>query len=502
MTLTPGSALWLLRHELRLVWRGTGGSRLWLVVGLGGLLWLGYHVTAWSLLSFSADATLPPTLFLIFGASAWFVFTLMLSQAIAFSVSALFERGDLDLLLASPVAPRNVFLIRGLGIAIASVAIYAWLLTPFAHVGVLTGHARLLAIYPALAALAMLAAAMGMALTVALVRALGARRARTFAQVLGALVGASLFLGLQFNNLVSPERSARWIAALQRSARDGNGLDRESPLWLPLDALLGGPFALVTLVAIGVGAFAWVVTSTARRFVAGTQESTTTPVARATVRVAARFRGGLWRAVLVKEWKLIGRDPQMITHTLLQSLYLLPLVFVWMRNASPQVVLAPAMVMLSGSLASGLTWLTVSAEDAPELLASAPVQRGLLRRAKLVAGLTPVWALTVPLALVLAMSDATAAAIFTGCVAGATVSSGSLHLLLPRTGRRRDLRRRGKGNLLGNLLEMLTAVAWPALTWSLLQAPRYAPVPAAVAIAAPLVAWWLGRQRRREFCAA
>src|SRR5205807_2105707 len=83
-------------------------------------------------------------------------------------------------------------------------------------------------------------------------------------------------------------------------------------------------------------------------------------------------------------------------HTLLQSLYMLPLVFVWMRNTSPQVLLAPAVVMLSATLASGLCWLTVAAEDAPELLASAPVERGLLRRAKLVAGLLPVWAFAPP----------------------------------------------------------------------------------------------------------
>ncbi|MDQ6638758.1 MAG: hypothetical protein M3Z15_03715, partial [Pseudomonadota bacterium] len=391
MKLVPGSAPWLLRHEMRLVWRGTGVARLRLLIALGGVLWLAYHLAAWMMLGVLPDsASLPASLFVMFGAGVWFVFTLILAQAINLSVGAFFERGDLDLLLASPLAPSHVFLVRGLGVAIAAVAIYAWLITPFANVGAITGHPRLLAIYPALAALGLLAAATGMALTAVLVRTLGARRARIVAQLLGAGVGAAFFLVLQFNNLVAPERSARWRAALRQLASDGGPLDRDGLIWLPLNAMLGQPTALLALAVAGAGAFAWVVAAMARRFLAGTQEAMTVPLRMRTAPAPARFRGGLWRNVLVKEWRLIGRDPQLIAHTLLQSLYMLPLALVWIRNESPQVALAPAMVMLAATLASGLTWLTVAAEDAPELLASAPVERGLLRRAKLFAALAPV----------------------------------------------------------------------------------------------------------------
>jgi hypothetical protein len=103
-----------------------------------------------------------------------------------------------------------------------------------------------------------------------------------------------------------------------------------------------------------------------------------------------------------------------------------------------------------------------------------------------------------PLGLVLAASDVGAAAIFVVCALGATISAGSIHLLLPRPGRRRDLRRRSKGNLLGSILELMTATAWPALTWCLLSAPLFAPLPAAAAIAAPVLAAWLGRARRGD----
>jgi ABC-2 type transport system permease protein len=451
---------------------------------------------------FGAPSEMSGAVFVLVGATLWFLFTLMLSQAITRSVGVFFERGDLDLLLASPIAPRNVFLVRGVGVAISVVAFYAFALTPFAHAGIVAGDLALLALYPALAALALLATAAGMALTIALVRLLGARRARVTAQVFGALVGAAVFLGLQLGNLAAPARITRWVSTIQRATRDGASIDTDSLVWLPLNAILGRPLALALLAAAGAGSFALVVAAMARGFLAGTQQAMTSPHARTVETRAPRFRAGLWRNVLVKEWKLIARDPQVIARTLLQSIYLLPLALVWARDSSPKLTVAPALVLLAATLASGLAWLTVAAEDAPELLASAPVDRALLRRAKLIAALVPVWLVTLPLAPFLARSDPVAALQFGACIVGATISTGSIQLALPRTGRRRDLRRRGKGNLVASVLDLSTSLAWMAALWCLLAAPLVAVLPLALAVAIPLAAWCGGRKQRREFTAA
>lgn len=500
MSLAAGSWPWLLRHELRLAWRDAGGARLAFLIGIGGLLWLAYHAAVWSLLRFIVDPTaMQPATFILVGAILWLIFTLMLSQSITLSVGVFFDRGDLDLLLASPLRPRNVFIVRGLGVAVASVVVYAALLAPVAHVGALTGKPGLLAIYPALAGMALLAASLGMASTIALVRLLGARRARVAAQLLGAFVGAALFLALQLNSVVSPERSARWLALWRAAVLESGPLGPHSPLWLPLQAMLGDPLSLVVLATAGAGSFVFVTAAMARRFLAGTQESMTTPTPAAPSLAPARFRGGLWRIVLVKEWKLIGRDPQLIANTLLQTLYLLPLILVWVRGASAERLLVPAVVMGATTLASSLAWLTVAAEDAPELLASAPVAHGLLRRAKLVAALLPVWLLVSPLAIWLAFSRPYAAAIFAGCVGAGTLVTASIHLALPRPGHRRDMRRRNKANIVGTLLETSTAIAWTALSACLLAAPTFAWLAALPALGTPAVAWWLGRARRRDF---
>ena len=502
MRLRPASWQWLLRHELRLVWRNVGGARLTILIVLGGLLWLALHYVIWLLLRVVGDpASLPPGTYLLAGSTLWVVFTLMLSQAILLSVNTFFDRGDLDLVLSSPLPPRNVFIVRGLGVAVAATSLYALLLTPFAHVGLVTGKLRLLAVYPALAALGLLAATIGMGSTIALVRLLGARRARTAAQLLGALVGAAFFLVIQVNNVVSHERTARWMISLWKAAREDGPLGPASPLWLPFDAMLGQPLALAALVAVGTGSFLLVVASMARRFLDGTQESVTTPAPRQTdaAIAAARFHGSPWRVVLVKEWKLIGRDPQLIANTLLQMLYLLPMMFVWAGQTSAETVMLPALVFAASTLAGGMVWLTVAAEDAPELLAAAPVETGLLSRAKLVAALLPIWILLSPVPMFLLASRPLAALLFAFCLAGSTISVGVVQLAMPQRGSRRDMRRRAKGNAAGGVMELVTMAGWAALTWCLLRAPVYAALAAVPAVAGPLTAWLFGGARRRAF---
>jgi ABC-2 type transport system permease protein len=104
---------------------------------------------------------------------------------------AFFERGDLDLLLSSPLPSRRVLTVRAVGIATTPFLWFAAILTivilPLAAVG----EVRWLAVYPMLAAIALLASATGVSLAMALFRLLGARRTRTVGQLIAAFIGAA-----------------------------------------------------------------------------------------------------------------------------------------------------------------------------------------------------------------------------------------------------------------------------------------------------------------------
>ena len=492
-----GSVLWLLRHELRLAWRSVGGRDSLLLFLGGAMLWVLAHLVAWLLLRRFDSHHITPDMNLVLGGITWLIVSLLLSQAILLSVTALFDRGDFDLLLSSPLSTRAIFFVRSLGVAVSCTAIYFALLSPLAHVGLVTRQPNLLAIYPALAALGLLVSSLGMLLTLTLVQLFGARRARTIAQVIGALTGAVLFLLSQSQSLLGDETRHQLAAWFTRAAADGGLLAPESPLWFPLHALLGRPLPLLVVVIAGAAGF-WFVTTVAHgRFLAGTQA----PVAgkqrvREPLPARTKFRAGLWRNVLVKEWKLIFRDPSLITQTLLQTLYLIPGVVVIARHENVFAILAPGMVLLAGGLASNLAWITVAAEDAPELIVASPASFERVRRLKVLAALLPVWALVSPLLPVLLMRSVPHALVFVVGVIGATLSAGVMQVWYPRQGDRKNMRTRHKGNQVVNLVEAFSMFGWAGAVYCAIAAPAYAPIPLAFAVLTPVTVWFIGRERR------
>lgn len=500
----PGSALWLIQHELRLAWRGMSGKKgINLLPLLLLAMNLALHAWMYPLLRDWPAAATPPWMIFVLGGAAWLCLSLMLSQAIWESLTALFDRGDLDLLLASPLPTRSVFIARGLGIVLSVVAMSLFMLAPLANLGLFTGHANLLAIYPTLLALALGVTALGMWLTLLLVRVLGARRARTVAQVLGSLVGALLFLALEAYRVMGAEQRQQWSVRLMRLIASDGPLSVDSPLWLLGRALLGELWPLMTVVVLGVGAFWAVVGFAHQRFLAGTQESVTGSAKRGLAARSAgsvRFRAGLLRNVLVKEWRLILRDPQLIAQTLLQLLYLLPMLILALRSEGQSTfLLMPAVVWLASSLASGLAWITVAAEDAPDLLGGAPIALTRLRWIKLLAALLPVWLLVSPLLVYLLGISPRQALIFTFCLVGATLLVGLGQIWCPRQGKRTEMKTRMEGNIMIGILEALQKMGWGGLTYCLSASEfKYAPMPLLVVLLGAGAIWLVGRARRAD----
>lgn len=495
----PGSALWLLRHELRLAGRDIGLHHPWAWAIASGLLWFVLHAAAYPLLNLLRSAGTPPSAIPMVGALAWLLMSLMLSQAILLSVSALFVRGALDLLLASPIPPRSVFLVRGLGVVLSSTVLYLGLLSPLANLGPLTGRPGLLAIYPAMLALGLGMTALGIAATLSLVKLVGARRARTAAQLLGAFIGAAVFLAMQAQNMLGDAQRRHLARLLQRWTASDGPLAPDSFWWWPGRAMLGEALPLAWLMLLGIGSFVLVIGLAQQHFVAGTQASVTGNTARSgnpVVNGRPRLRAGLWRNVLVKEWRLIWRDPQLIAQTLLQTLYLLPLMFLAFRHHHTLAIVVPGAVLFGTSLAGSLAWITVSAEEAPELVGSAPVALGCVRWMKLVAALAPVWLLLTPLLVLLLVKDPLLALVLIACAGGGTLSAGVMQLWYPRRGDRRDLKKGMAGAVWIRLFEALDGIAWGATAYCLIAAWRYTPFALLPALLIPAAVWWLGKARR------
>jgi ABC-2 type transport system permease protein len=481
VNLRAGGSLWLLRHEVRMYFFNAGfGSKKGAPrrgVGKAGIaMWLAIaallHAFAFAMIGklSAAEAASPQLAMGLTGMYAA-AFSMMMSSGLRSSVEVLFERGDLDLLLSSPLSSRGIFTARLAGMVIGIAGVYWFFLAPFAHVGLVTGQYRWLGIYPVVIGTAALAASLSMLLTLGLVRLFGVRRTRVVAQILGALSGAMFFLvsqvyGNTFGSL--RDQAARWLAPL---FAPGAALGPDSAIWLPGHAVLGAPLPLLGLSVAALAGFALTVSFTHRFFVHGVQQAVSlVRVARAPAGgVRYRFGRSLTHAVIVKEWRLIARDPQLISQVLLQLLYMLPLCFLLLFKGGSQLPgIGAALTFLCGSLTAALAWVIISAEDAPDLLRGAPCDMATIRRAKLAAVAMPALAIvSLPLLWVLARNPLAALLMFVTVIAS-VATSALIAMWCGRPAVRGEFRARGKGNFLSNVLETLNGFAWAGLAYLLL----------------------------------
>ena len=155
-------------------------------------------------------------------------------------------------------------------------------------------------------------------------------------------------------------------------------------------------------------------------------------------------------------------------------------------------------VYISSMLASNIAWLTVAAEDAPELLGTAPARLGHLRAMKVLAALLPVWLLASPLVAWLAWRRPLEALIFVACLAGGTLSVGAAQVWYPRQGKRADLKKRMQGHGILGVLELAVVLSWGGLAYCLGAAPAWTPLALLAAALGSGAIWLLGRTRRED----
>ena len=503
--LSPGSTLWLLRHELKVGLRAftprakagsrSGQTRFWLRMGglgvlallIGGAVGVPVAIVAHRLHYQPAGP-----FYLAADAMALVIFTLMLAQSLNAATQVLYERNDLDLLLSSPLPASRVLTVRGLGIAVLSALLYLLIGCLFVLPLTALGEPRWLGVLVVIASLALVSAAGGLLLALALFAVLGPRRTRLAAQVLAAVIGAAVFLGFQARNFLPREQFAGLLGG---AARLGSAhVQAGSPLtWLGA-AAAGEPLPLLGVAAAGALAFAAVVRLLGRRF--GDNAAAASGGEAASPRAAARrsagaekvaFSGGAFAALVRKERRLLARDPWLISQVLLQVVYVLPMGFVIARNANAHIGFAvasgaAAAAFICGQLAGNLTWVTVSAEDSPELLATAPVQVWSVLRAKLLVALAPVAVVAcLPLGVIAWLSPLSVLPAALGC-AGAAASAGLLNLWWSKPGQRRDFRRRRQASVIGGLVEVAVLFAWGAATWMAVAGMVWAAIPVALAL--------------------
>jgi ABC-2 type transport system permease protein len=163
---------------------------------------------------------------------------------------------------------------------------------------------------------------------------------------------------------------------------------------------------------------------------------------------------------------LLRRDPWLVSQTLMQLLYLVPPdLMLWRSFADSSaaiVLITPVIVMAAGQLAGGLSWLTISGEDAADLVATAPLPPARVIRAKIEVVLITIGVIFAPLIAALIFASPLQAAATASGVIVAAASATAIQLWFRVQARRSQFRRRQTSSRLATFAEAFSSIGWAA----------------------------------------
>jgi len=465
---------WFARHEIRLAWRewlammtGARKKRTRAVIGLLLLAAL-LHLPAYAVIGRFADlhAPLDKSTLIVITATIFLAWALMLSQAIESVTRVFYARADLDLIMSSPVRLNNIFSVRIAAIAVSVTAMALLLSSPFVDVLMIAGGLRWFSAFGVVITIGLSAAAIAIAITVLLFRLIGPSRTRLAAQILAAIIGAGFVIALQVAAILSYGTLSRF-AVLTSDAAAAYAPDFDSPLWWPARAAIGDGEMLSLLLAGSLVLLGGVMAVFSPKF-AGTvvSASATATTIRRGSRATSFRRGSRQSALRWKEFMLLRRDPWLVSQSLMQLLYLVPPALMLWRSFSDSsaatVLITPVIVMAAGQLAGGLAWLTISGEDAADLVATAPMPPGSVIRAKIEVVMIAIGVIFAPLVAALAIASPVQAAITAIFVIIATVSAAAIQLWFRVQAKRSHFRRRQTSSRIATFAEAFCSIGWAA----------------------------------------
>jgi ABC-2 type transport system permease protein len=506
--MSPSTAVtWFARHELRLAWREwlammTGGRRKRNRAVIGLIVFAAImHLPAYAMVGRFADLTTPldKSTLIVITSTIFLAWALMLSQAIESVTRVFYARADLDLIMSSPVRLENVFSVRIAAIALSVIAMALLLSTPFVDVLVFGGGIRWLATYGVVVAIGLSAAAVAIAVTIVLFRLIGPSRTRLVAQILAAVIGAGFIIALQVAAILSYGTLSRF-AVLTSDAAAAFAPDLDSLVWWPARAALGDGEALLLLLSGGLILLGAVMALFSPRFAdTAVRVSANAAPGRQGFRATAFRNGSRQQALRRKEFVLLRRDPWLVSQTLMQLLYLVPPALMLWRSFSDSsaaiVLITPVIVMAAGQLAGGLAWLTISGEDAADLVATAPLPASRVIRAKIEVVLMAIAAVFAPLVLALLFASPLQAAVTAAGVLIAAASATAIQLWFRVQAKRSQFRRRQTSSRLATFAEAFCSIGWAATAALTLAVPIVALV-TGLMTAAILGATWKISPRR------
>ena len=470
------SIRWYAAHEARLIWRDfaslvTAGKpkRIALVGTIIAAFVVGMHAFVVHLLKGQLAAGIAAdkaTLLMIMG-FAVMLGSLMFSQAIESVTRAYYARSDLDLLLSSPATSRRLFQVRTSILAVQTTVFALLIASPLVNIlGFMDSPAWFCA-YLVIMALGGFATSGAVMLTLVLFRTVGPARTRLIAQIISAIVGAGFIISLQAMAIMFGQGFSR--LALFTSADTIEAAPAlDSWTWVPANAAMGDGWSLLFLCAASLISLIVVISYSTGRFAEDALATSGLMESKGKQKAFSGFRKqrSIGAVLRRKEWDLLKRDPWLLSQSLQQLLYLVtPGLLLWVhygQGSGIYYVVIPVIVMAAGQLAGGLSWVTISGEDAHELIDTSPISAKTILLAKAEAVVTIVGIVTAPFLIALLFFSPRAALCLAVGTLLATFCAVVIQLWYRSQANRSLFRRRQVSSKTATVSEAVVSILWAA----------------------------------------
>jgi ABC-2 type transport system permease protein len=470
----PASFSWLFLHELRVLWRGsilvrTQNYVLVPVIAVALMFQGAAFILAWQVIRHPLPER---EMILVADLNLFFFGVLMLSRAMTSAIDVLYGRGDVDFLLASPIAPGRVLAVRMIGVAFSVAAPWALLGGALANAMALFGQYWALAIYPMLLAEGFIAAALAFAIVVVLVGRVGPKLARRAGHALALVMGVFIFALGQAPRFIDPVTLGNFWESVM-PAGHATGLK-----WMFGRGLLGEPRPLLGSVAFGLAVFLAIWAALEGQFAAGAVTAAAYRPAGAEKRQGGAFRARPAAAIFMKNLRLLTRFPGVVSQTVYRSLTLVPVAMILsgrlhMGGVGIEVV-APLLIFLAGQLGLFFISVMVGSDESPDLARTAPVSPRMLSGAALAAaGYATLLLMAGPAVGVLIRAPHLLPVLVAGLI-GVLASNLVVGFRLPIPLIRAEFGKAQTGTLFGLLLGVGVSSVWSLGAWLLVSPHPFA----------------------------
>lgn len=461
----PGSSLWLAHHNVsmafRRVQRGHDGLSVWGIIGLVALAlitivplgigsYLGiksFGVGADKYISYVASAMM--LLFLITG----------ISTSLMAMVENYTDRGDLDLLLTSPMRIENIVSARLYASVWRDFSLYFLISFALLFLPGILINTKYFWFLPAIMGFSLLLSSTAFLIGQSILQFFGPRKGRKITRILGGAISLGWIVFLIFQKPI--------IAKMASKNSAFNELEIEKLTWFGR-AFSGDWVPSLTLLFIGLALFIIVRATSAHSFAKIAAQLMGSPEDGHNSAKSAKsfkFKTKMPQSLIFKEWRVMRRDPMTYIQAFAPLIGLLPAMMQGFQTPDGRFVFSPSVYPAISTVAAGqivlaIAWVAVSLEDANDLLSVSPQSPRNLILAKAFSVMVPGLLIIGTFSLLCLFQSLYLALICFGFGLISIFSSAIIEFLRPRPTKRVKLTQRPDRSMITVFVSLGLSLSW------------------------------------------